>query len=146
MTSDIRRFISGIVVLLLGSLQMAQASDALDRTIVSPQGEHVATSTPSIGDVYRQCNNGAEYVGTKASEAQRQLCIGFMAAAAQSAAQGASGTCPPLSYRQILAKVNSRISNADEWKQPALPFLVSSLQELGCTDKPVPQKPVTQQQ
>ncbi|EIC84163.1 hypothetical protein [Serratia sp. M24T3] len=138
MTTNIKHIILGTLLISFSSLQVAQADDALDRTIVPAQGEQVATVTPTIGDIYRQCFNGAEYVGTKAADAQRELCIGFMAAATQSASNNGNGVCPPLSYRQILAEVNTRIENNDEWKKPALPFLVASLQVLGCKKEKLP--------
>lgn len=132
MTTNIKHIILGTLLISFSSLQVAQADDALDRTIVPAQGEHVATTTPTIGDIYRQCFNGAQYIGTKAADAQRQLCIGFMAAATQSASNNGNGECPPLSYRQILTEVNDRIDNNEEWQKPALPVLVASLKVLGC--------------
>lgn len=141
MMTNAKHLILGTLLISFSSLQVAQADDALDRTIVPTQGQDVATAMPTIGDVYRQCFNGAQYVGTKAADAQRELCIGFMAAATQSASNNGNGVCPPLSYRQILAEVNSRIDDNDEWKKPALPVLVASLQLLGCKNEKLPVPP-----
>lgn len=140
MMTDVKHIILGTLLISFSSLQVAQADDALDRTIVPPQGQDVATATPTIGDIYRQCFNGAKYVGTKAADGQRELCIGFMAAATQSASNNGNGICPPVSYRQILAEVYSSINDNNEWKKPALPFLVASLKVLGCKSEKLPSK------
>jgi len=111
------------------------ASDALDNAIVVPQGEQrAATSSPTIADIYRQCKNGATYDGTKAQEGQRLICNGFMMAAVQSATNNGNGTCPAVTYRQILDKVNHKISGVEQWQQPALPWLVAALKDVGCKD------------
>lgn len=130
---------------------------ALDFPVIAPLSDNVQMVSPSISEFYRACSSGADSNETKQSRADWSYCSGFIRASMQAATDGGTGTCPPVTLRQILNVIDERNQEyesnhsdpiydksgrliastlhpdfIDPWKSPAFPIVVNALKKSGC--------------
>lgn len=143
---------------LLGIPVYSQANNNyLDLPVIAPLGKHVITNSPNLSDLYQECFDGSSSEQTTLSKALWSSCSGFILAATQAATNNGKGTCPPVTLREVLTKIDENAAEytnrhsdpfydkygkksgitlhkdfIDPWKEPALPSVITALQNLGC--------------
>jgi hypothetical protein len=147
-----------LIPCLLGMPVYSQANNnALDIPVIAPLGKHVQTNTPNLSDFYQECIDGSNSEQTTLSKAIWSSCNGFVLAATQAATNNGKGTCPPVTLRDVLSRLDANATEytnkhsepfydkngkqsgitlhkdfIDPWKEPALPSVITALQNLGC--------------